>query len=71
MTEIKIERKERRSVWPWLLGVAALLLLLFLLRSRGNDEVAGDTRADSVITNTSTGTVAGDTAGTGGGARRP
>jgi hypothetical protein len=68
VTEINIERKSGRSIWPWLVGLAVLALLFALLRNRGGDDVtAGDTRADSAITNTSTGAVATDTAG----GRRP
>jgi len=60
VTEINIERKKGRSIWPWVLGLAVLALLFALTRNRGDDVTAGDTRADTVITNTSTGTVAGD-----------
>ena len=68
MAEINIERKERRALWPWLLGIALLVLLFVLMRNRGDDAVVGDTRADTTITNTSTGDVSRDTVG---GARRP
>jgi hypothetical protein len=67
MAEINIERKERR-LWPWLLGIALLVLLFMLMRNRDDDTVAGDTRADTTITNTSTGDVSRDTVG---GTRRP
>jgi len=68
MTEINIERKEKRAMWPWLLGVLLLVLLFALMRNRGSDDTAVDTRADSAVTNTSTGDVSRDTAA---GARRP
>jgi hypothetical protein len=68
MTEINIERKQRRSMWPWLLGVALLVLLVMFLRNRGDDAVTADTRADSAAVNTSTGDVSRDTAT---GTRRP
>lgn len=38
MAEILIQRKRRRRVWPWLLGVLALVLLLSPLLARLNDE---------------------------------
>jgi hypothetical protein len=60
VTEINIERKKGRSIWPWVLGLAVLALLFVLMRNRGDDATAADMRADTVITNTSTGTVAGD-----------
>ena len=62
MTEINIERKQKRAMWPWLLGVALLVLLFVLMRNRGNDTTAADTRADSAAVNTSTGDVSRDTA---------
>ena len=62
MTEINIERKQKRAMWPWLLAVALLVLLFVFMRNRGNDTVAGDTRADSAAVNTSTGDVSRDTA---------
>jgi len=68
MAEINIERKERRALWPWLLGIALLVLLFVLMRNRGDDTVAGDTRADTTISNTSAGDVRRDAAG---GARKP
>jgi hypothetical protein len=68
MTEINIERKERRSIWPWLLAAALLALLIVFMRNRGPDETVAGTRADSAAVNTSTGDVSRDTAG---GARRP
>ena len=68
MAEINIERKERRALWPWLLGIALLVLLFVLMRNRDDDTVAGDTRADTTISNTSTGDVSRDTVG---GARKP
>ena len=68
MTEINIERKERRSIWPWLLGVVLLILLFTFMRNRGRDSSVADTRTDSAAVNTSTGDVSRDTVG---GARRP
>ena len=57
MTEINIERKKGRSIWPWLGGLAVLALLFALTRNRGDDVAVGDTRVDTV---TSTGTVVPD-----------
>ena len=69
MTEINIERKERRSIWPWLLAAALLVLLIVFLRNRGpDDDTVAGARADSAAVNTSTGDVSRDTSG---GARRP
>lgn len=68
MTEINIERKERRSIWPWLLGLAIVLLVAMLLWNRNRDNTVSGVAADSAITNTSTGDVARDTTG---GGRRP
>jgi len=63
MTEINIERKQKRAMWPWLLGVALLVLLFVLMRNRGSDDTAAaDPRADSAAVNTSTGDVSRDTA---------
>ena len=63
MTEINIERKQKRAMWPWLLGVALLVLLFVLMRNRGSDDTAAaDTRTDSAAVNTSTGDVSRDTA---------
>ena len=68
MTEINIERKERRSIWPWLLAAVVLVLLIMFARNRGPDDTVAGARADSAAVNTSTGDVSRDTAG---GARRP
>ena len=68
MSEINIERKERRSIWPWLLAAALLVLLIVFMRNRGPDDTVAGARADSAAVNTSTGDVSRDTAG---GARRP
>ena len=68
MSEINIERKERRSVWPWLLAAALLVLLIVFMRNRGPDDTVAGARADSAAVHTSTGDVSRDTAG---GARRP
>ena len=62
MTEINIERKQKRAMWPWLLGVALLVLLFVFLRNRGNNTTTADLRADSAAVNTSTGDVSRDTA---------
>ena len=67
MTEINIERKEKRSIWPWLVAAVLLVLVIMFLRNREPDTVAG-ARADSAAVNTSTGDVSRDTAG---GVRRP
>lgn len=68
MTEINIERKDRRSTWRWMVAVALLVLLIMLMRNRGPDDTVAGARADSAAVNTSTGDVSRDTAG---GARRP
>lgn len=42
MAEIRVERKEGRSIWPWVLGILAALLVLWYLFGRNNDtETAG------------------------------
>jgi hypothetical protein len=61
VTEINIEKKQR-SIWPWVLGLALLVLLFMLTRNRDDDVVAGDARIDTVIADTSAGTVVPDTA---------
>jgi hypothetical protein len=59
MTEINIEHKQRRSIWPWLLGLAALVLALVLFtRDDEPDEAA--VRSDSAALY-SPGTVGSDT----------
>ena len=50
MTEIRVEKKEKRAIWPWLLGLAALALLLFLFRRGDNTpDVAATDTATSVV----------------------
>ena len=42
MAEIRVERKEGRNIWPWVLGILAALLVLWYLFGRNNDsETAG------------------------------
>ena len=42
MAEIRVERKEGRGIWPWVLGILAALLVLWYLFGRNNDsETAG------------------------------
>lgn len=62
MTEINIERKQRRSIWPWLIGALLLVLAITLLRSRGSDDAVVGAPADSAVTRTSTGDVSRDSA---------
>jgi hypothetical protein len=68
MTEINIERKERRSIWPWLVAAVLLVLLIMFIRNREPDDAVAGARADSAAVNTSTGDISRDTTG---GARRP
>lgn len=37
MAEIRVERKEGRGIWPWVVGVVVLLVVLWLLFGRGNE----------------------------------
>lgn len=51
MADIPIERKEHRSVWPWVIGIIVLLIILWLLfgRNRGTNTAATTNRADTVL----------------------
>lgn len=51
MADIPIERKEHRSVWPWVTGIIVLLIILWLLfgRNRGTN-TATTNRPDTVMT---------------------
>jgi hypothetical protein len=81
--ELPVEPKRRRSVWPWVLGLLALVLLPLLLLRRDRDETATipdtsafvdtTTRFGGRTTGTAAGAVAADTSGaprTGTGTRR-
>ena len=50
MAEIHVQRKERK-LWPWALGVVAVLLLLFVIVDRGDREefAMGDVATDSLV----------------------
>ena len=64
MAEIPIQRKEGRSIWPWIIGLIILALLIwFFMRNRRSDDTT-TTRSDTTVT-TSPGALAGgsDTAG--------
>ena len=51
MADINIERK-KRSPFPWILGLVALLLLaFFLMRGRGDDDVE---RTEGTVVDTTT-----------------
>ena len=66
MAEIPIQRKERHSVWPWLLvGLLVLLAVLWFVFARGNAGNVAAARADSAaVANGAVGTdsAAGTTA---------
>jgi hypothetical protein len=48
VAEIPIQRKERHSVWPWLLvGLLVLLAVLWFVFARGNAGNVAAARADS------------------------
>ena len=41
MTEIRVERKERRNVWPWILvAIVAMALVWWLMRNRNANTAA-------------------------------
>lgn len=44
MAEIRVERKRTSSIWPWVLGLAALALLIWLLA-----EMRGGDRDDAAV----------------------
>lgn len=49
MAEIRVERKERRSLLPWILGLVLLALVVWGLMEMGNrDEAPADNGAASV-----------------------
>jgi hypothetical protein len=61
--EIPVEPRRRRSVWPWVLGLLALVLLPFLfLRDRDRDDTAG--LSDTAAVTDTTGRFGGRTTGT-------
>jgi hypothetical protein len=65
-SEIPVQPKRRRSVWPWLLGLLALVLLpLLFMRDRRDDTAALSDTAAVVDT---TGRFGGRTTGTAAGA---
>lgn len=46
MAEIRIERKPRRSIWPWILGlIVAALLVWGLVATMNNDRDDFDAQA--------------------------
>jgi hypothetical protein len=46
MAEIRVERKPRRSIWPWILGlIVAALLIWGLVATMNNRREAGDAQA--------------------------
>lgn len=51
MAEIRVERKERRSMLPWILGLLLLALVLWgIAEMAGRDDAAGDAGASAVDT---------------------
>lgn len=49
MAEIRVERKERRSLLPWILGLVLLALVLWgISEMTGRDDDATDTGATAV-----------------------
>lgn len=70
MADIPIERKDHRSIWPWIIGIIVLLLILWFLFGRHrNGNAAMTTGADTTTmmapAATAPGAPAGSTAGTG------
>lgn len=60
MADIPIERKDNRSIWPWIIGIIVLLLILWFLFGRHrNDNTAATTGADTVMTTPAPATGAG------------
>ena len=52
MAEIRVERKRTSDVWPWVLGLAALILLVWALAEmpgHGRDAVVGPSAAVHVV----------------------
>jgi hypothetical protein len=51
VAEIRVEKKERRSMLPWILGLLLLALVLWgisEMMGRDDDDSAGDTGASAV-----------------------
>jgi hypothetical protein len=49
MAEIRVERKERRSILPWILGLVLLALIVWgLMEMSDRDDVPEDTGASAV-----------------------
>ena len=61
MAEIPIQRKEGRNIWPMLLGLLALLAVLWFIFGRRNNDNTAAARADS--TAVASGAVTTDSAG--------
>ncbi|HEY7233293.1 MAG TPA: hypothetical protein VH539_04045 [Gemmatimonadaceae bacterium] len=49
MTEIPIQRKHERSPWPWLLGLAALLLIAWYLFAHRTGDRSLSARRDTAV----------------------
>jgi hypothetical protein len=50
MADIPIERKDHKSIWPWIIGIIVLLLILWFLFGRHRtDNAATTTGADTTM----------------------
>ena len=50
MADIPIERKDHKSIWPWIIGIIVLLIILWFLFGRHrNDNTAATTGADTTM----------------------
>lgn len=63
MAEIKIERKDKHAIWPWIIAAIVLLLLLWWWASSRHSNDSTAARTDSTMTMTSGGAVAATGAG--------
>ena len=57
MAEIPIERKEGRSIWPWIIGLIIVAALIWYFVSRRNGTVATPGRTDSAMITPHSGTL--------------
>lgn len=62
MAEIPIERKDGRSVWPWIIALIIIAALIWwYVSSRNHNNAAAPARTDSAMTTTSPRAITGVT----------